>query len=118
MLTPPALMQEVEVRPARLAINPAACLAVLGAAILAFQLYVLAKWVTGPYFVSTPTGPDQIAPWQHTYFLALQIVVPALAILMLWNWMIRPWLRTAPETALVSWAPVNTIEPDPSGLIK
>ena len=24
---------------------------------------------------------------------------------------------TAPETALVSWAPVNTIEPDPSGLI-
>jgi len=93
MLTPPALMQEIEVKPARFAVPPAACLAVLGAAILAFQLYVLGKWITGPYFVATQPGPDHISQLQHIYFIALQIVVPAAAAWMLWHWLVKPWWR-------------------------
>jgi len=98
MLTPPALMQEIDVRPSRFAIAPAACLAVLGAAILAFQFYVLARWVTGPYFVATQPGQDHISAAQHIYFIALQIAVPALAAWMLWHFLVSPWRRTGRVT--------------------
>lgn len=73
--------------------SPVLMWAAIGVLILAFQLYVLGKWVTGPYFVATNPGPDQIAPWQKDYYLALQIAVPLLALWMLWQFLIKPWRR-------------------------
>jgi hypothetical protein len=92
MLTPPALMQENEIKPTSFAIPPAAILALLGAAVLGFQLYVLGRWVTGPYFVATQPGPDHISQLQHNYFLGLQIMVPAVAAWMLWHFLVKPWI--------------------------
>lgn len=67
--------------------------ATVGGLILLFQLYVLGKWVTGPYFVATDPGPDPLPDWQRNYFIAMQIVVPAATLWMLWQWLIKPWRR-------------------------
>lgn len=67
--------------------------AAVGSLILAFQLYVLGTWITGPYFVATDPGPDPISATKQTYYLFLQIVIPLAALWMLWNWLIKPWRR-------------------------
>ena len=38
--------------------KPVQAWALLGGAILAVQLYIWAKWITGPYFVRVPAGPS------------------------------------------------------------
>lgn len=72
--------------------------AVIGVLILLFQIYVLGKWITGPYFVATDPGPDSISRNQQLYILFLQIAVPMLALWMLWHWLIKPWRRTGSIT--------------------
>ena len=67
--------------------------AVAGVALLAFQVFVLARWVFGPTFVSTDPGPDQLASWQSVVFTVLQIGVPAGAVILLYVCVIRPWRR-------------------------
>ena len=39
-------------------IQPVQLWAITGGLILAFQLVIWIKWVTGPYFVEVPTGPS------------------------------------------------------------
>lgn len=77
---------------------PAIIWAGLGAVILLFQVYVLGKWLTGPYFVATNPGPDHISALQHDYFVFMQIAVPLFALWMLWNWLVKPWRRTGSIT--------------------
>jgi len=90
---------EIQIETARKGPGPAGYLAVLGAAILAFQLYSLAKWVTGPYFVPTiPTGPDTISAGMKSYLVMLQIAVPLMAATMLWKMLFKPWIRTGKMT--------------------
>lgn len=48
--------------------RPVLYLAVVGAALIAFELFVLGKWVTGPNFESTPTGPDQLSTGKQALF--------------------------------------------------
>lgn len=67
--------------------------AALGVLILLFQLYVLGRWITGPNFVPTPTGPDAISEVQHWYFLFLQTAIPLGAIYCIFKWVIMPRLR-------------------------
>jgi hypothetical protein len=67
--------------------------AAVGAALLAFELYVLARWVLGANFVPTDPGPDAIDPGTGTFFVVLQIVVPLAAVIALWFWVVVPWRR-------------------------
>lgn len=67
--------------------------AVAGALLLAFEIFVLAKWVTGPNLEQTPTGPDTISGGSQALFTGLQIAVPAATALCLYFWVIRPWRR-------------------------
>jgi Spirocyclase AveC-like len=67
--------------------------ATAGAVLLAFEAVVLARWVFGPNFKSTPPGPDQISPGHQTFFTALQIAVPLAALVALYFWVVRPWRR-------------------------
>ncbi len=83
----------VSMRLSNASLPPVLFWAVLGAGILCFQLYVLGKWVSGPYFVATDPGPDPITHGQQLYFLGLQIALPLLALWMLWHWLIKPWRR-------------------------
>lgn len=73
--------------------RPVLMWAALGAALLVFQLFVLARWIFGPHFTSTPTGSDPQPTWQVVMFTALQIGVPVAAVVLLYFWVIRPWRR-------------------------
>jgi hypothetical protein len=67
--------------------------AAAGAVLLAFQIFVMARWVLGPNFKSTPPGPDRLPAWQAVVFTALQIGVPIAAVVLLYLCVIRPWRR-------------------------
>jgi hypothetical protein len=58
--------------------------AAAGVVLLAFQIFVMARWVLGPNFKSTPPGPDQLPAWQAVVFTALQIGVPIAAVVLLY----------------------------------
>ena len=64
-----------------------------GIALLAFQVFVLARWAFGPHFTSTPPGPDALPGWQAVVFTVLQIGVPVAALVLLYAWIIRPRRR-------------------------
>jgi hypothetical protein len=80
-----------ERRPSKL--PPVLGWAAVGAALLAFQMFVLLRWMTGANFTPTTPGPDAISGGQQILFLVLQIVIPIAAAVGIWFWVIRPWRR-------------------------
>jgi len=73
--------------------SPVVIWAAIGAMIFCFQAYVLFRWVSGPYFVPTPTGADSISDAQRWYFLFLQVAIPIGALVCLLKWVVLPRLR-------------------------
>ncbi len=67
--------------------------AAAGVVLLAFQVFVVARWALGPNFAPTDPGPDELPEWKSLVFTALQIAVPAAAVVLLYLWVIRPWRR-------------------------
>jgi Spirocyclase AveC-like len=83
------ILPERRVRPPR----PVLWWATAGVGLLAFQVFVMARWAFGPHFTSTPPGPDALPSWQAAVFTVLQIGVPVAAVVLLYVWIIRPWRR-------------------------
>lgn len=81
-----------EVAEARRAI-PIKVWATIGAAILAFEAFVIVKWVTGPYFESVPTGPTPVPDWMKVSLISMQVGFTALWAWVVWHYVIRPWRR-------------------------
>jgi Spirocyclase AveC-like len=73
--------------------RPVTAWAAAGGVLLAFEVVVLARWVFGPNFKSTPPGPDQISSGQQMLFTVLQVAVPLAAVAALYFWVARPWRR-------------------------
>lgn len=73
--------------------------ATAGVLMLAFQLYVLGRWITGPNFVPTLPGADSISASQRLLYVALQIGVSAAALVCLIKWLLLPLLRTGRMSA-------------------
>jgi hypothetical protein len=69
-----------------------------GALVLAFQVYVLLRWITGPNFKRTDPGPLETATGREILLVALQIAVPVGTLLCLYWWIVRPWRRTGHMT--------------------
>lgn len=91
-LVQPSSGTPVDQKPARSATSPVVYWAAAGAVLLAFQVYVLGRWVTGPNFKATVPDPgSDISRAQEIYFLALQTIVPAVMIICLYLWVVRPW---------------------------
>jgi hypothetical protein len=67
--------------------------ALAGAVLIAFEVYVLGRWVTGPHLKSTPTGPDEISSGTRAAYVALQVAVSVVTVLCLYFWVVRPWRR-------------------------
>jgi Spirocyclase AveC-like len=78
--------------------EPVVYWAILGGLILAFMVYVMIRWITGPYFQRVPGGPTQPSGAQHAALLVIQIGGTALAIGCLYWFLVRPWRRNGRPT--------------------
>lgn len=65
----------------------------LGLAVVAFEFFVLGKWVTGPNLERVPTGPDHAPTWMTTTFVVWQAGGLLGATAAFWFCVIRPWRR-------------------------
>lgn len=73
--------------------RPVLLWAVMGAAFIVFEGVVLARWIFGPNFKSTPPGSDDVSSGQQALYIAIQIAVPVAAVVCLYFWVVRPWRR-------------------------
>jgi hypothetical protein len=64
-----------------------------GMAMLAFEVYVLVRWVTGPYFKHVPAGPTPEPGWMRTVGDIWQPAGIVAALGFLYWFLVRPWLR-------------------------
>jgi Spirocyclase AveC-like len=67
--------------------------ALIGCLIWCFQIYVLLKWVTGPYFKRVPSGPDSPPTAMKTAIIVYLTIQWALFAWLAVRWVIKPWLR-------------------------
>lgn len=67
--------------------------ALIGGVVLAFQAYVMVKWVAGPNFEHVGTGPSQPPDWMKAVLISWQAIGIPLALGLLYFVLIRPWRR-------------------------
>jgi len=67
--------------------------AAVGALVLVFIVWVLARWVTGPYFERVPSGPDDPPGWMKANLIFWQVVSPLAALALIFFLVVRPWRR-------------------------
>jgi len=77
----------------RASFDPVQAWALAGGVVLAVQVYVWAKWVTGPYFVRVPAGPSDPPMWMKTILVAWTGVIMLGLPVALYYVVIRPWRR-------------------------
>jgi hypothetical protein len=73
--------------------RPVLIWATLGGLLLGFEIFVLAKWITGPNLTTTKPGPDHVSGATHAMYVAIQIAVPLATALVVYLCVIRPWRR-------------------------
>jgi hypothetical protein len=73
--------------------RPVRIWAVIGGLILAFQLYVWIRWLTGPYFVRVPKGPSDPPTAMKVILITWTAVIIAGLPVGIWYFIIRPWRR-------------------------
>jgi hypothetical protein len=65
----------------------------LGALILAFEAFVIVKWVTGPYFTTVHVGPSDVPTWMEIALRSMEIGFFVLWFWCLWRFVITPYRR-------------------------
>jgi len=73
--------------------KPVRIWAIAGGAILAFQLYVWIRWITGPYFKRVPAGPSDPPTLMKVVLLAWTAVIVLGLPVGIYYFIIRPWRR-------------------------
>lgn len=67
--------------------------AVIGSLLLALQVYVWIRWITGPYFERVPTGASDPPMLMKTILTIWTVaLIIGLPVAVYW-WIIRPWRR-------------------------
>ena len=74
-------------------ITPVKIWAAVGGVILAFQLYVWIKWVTGPNFERVPAGPTDPPTFMKAILFTWTAVIVVGLPIAIWWFLIRPWRR-------------------------
>jgi hypothetical protein len=73
--------------------KPVVVLATLGALLLAFEAWIIFRWVSGPFFERVPSGPNQPPTWMKVELTLWQTLsIPAGLGLIYW-FIVRPWRR-------------------------
>jgi len=67
--------------------------ATLGAVILAFEAYVIVKWLTGPYFEPVDKGPTPVPDWMQLALRAMEVGFVALFLWCVWHYVIKPYRK-------------------------
>jgi hypothetical protein len=67
--------------------------AFVGLVVVAFEIYIWMKWVTGPYFKTVPSGPSEPPGWMKVSCLLFQIAGPLGIVTLFWRVLVRPWRR-------------------------
>lgn len=80
-----------ETLPRRL--RPVNLLALIGAIMIAFETFVLIRWVSGPNFKHVSKGPTPVPGWMHIELIAWQSVSMPVAAGIIYWFVIRPWRR-------------------------
>jgi Spirocyclase AveC-like len=78
---------------AALEVVPVRYWAFAGALIVAFILYALISWVSGPFFHQVKPGPTPEPGWMKVSLVVWQSALGVLWLGMLWWWVVRPWRR-------------------------
>ncbi len=73
--------------------KPVQAWALVGGAVLAVQLWVWAKWITGPYFVRVPAGPSDPPTWMKVVLVTWTSVIMLGFPISIYYFLIRPWRR-------------------------
>ncbi|OBY29537.1 hypothetical protein ACT18_22515 [Mycolicibacter kumamotonensis] len=67
--------------------------AAVGGALLALQLYVWARWITGPFFERVPSGPNDPPMYMKVPLMANAVILWVGLPVAIWWFFIRPWRR-------------------------
>ena len=74
-------------------VKPVQIWAVIGGAILALQIYVWIRWVSGPYFQRVPVGPTDPPTYMKFFLTANTFVLVGGLPVGIWWFIVRPWRR-------------------------
>jgi hypothetical protein len=64
-----------------------------GALVLAFIVFVLVRWVTGPWFATVHTGPSSPPTWMKATLIFFQVFAVVGTLALLYIYLVRPWRR-------------------------
>jgi hypothetical protein len=67
--------------------------AVVGLGLAAFEVYVLARWISGPDFERVTPGPSELPTWMKVAVITAEVVFPLAALAFLYGFLVRPWLH-------------------------
>ena len=67
--------------------------ACIGGIVLAFEAYVLTKWITGPYFTPVEVGPSEVPQWMMMTLRTIEVVTLSLWLWCIWHFIVRPWRK-------------------------
>jgi hypothetical protein len=73
--------------------TPVKAWACVGLGLWAFEVFVLAKWVTGPYFRAVPAGPTQPSGSMKTAIVVYLVVEWIAFFAAAYYFVVRPWRR-------------------------
>jgi hypothetical protein len=65
----------------------------LGAVILAFEAFVIVKWLTGPYFERVKVGPSDVPDWMHISLRVMEVGFVSLWLWCVWHFFVQPWRK-------------------------
>src|SRR6516165_8849995 len=74
-------------------VKPVRIWAVIGGAILAFQLYVWIRWISGPNFVRVPQGPSDPPMLMKAILTTWTAVIVVGLPVGIYYFIVRPWRR-------------------------
>ncbi|MHB8694717.1 MAG: spirocyclase AveC family protein [Solirubrobacteraceae bacterium] len=93
-----AITPAAKLRDQRVLSTPAARWATAGAVLIAVEVFLLARWVTGPDFVRVPTGANTPPVWMRDVLNAGQVVFPLIALALFYRFLWLPWRREGTVT--------------------
>lgn len=79
--------------PSPKSVPPVTWWAAAGALILAFEIFVLTRWISGPLFHTVPVGPTPVPTYMKVALTVFQVTSIPLALLCGYLFVIRPWRR-------------------------